>query len=240
MTETMAAAGADVRDEGLAARLVGVLFSPRATYAGIAARPRILGALAVSIVIIMASQYAFLASDTGRELAIEQQVEAMEAFGMTVTDEMYAQIETNISQQSYLALASTLVFVPVVTAAVAGILVAIFSMVMGGSGTFRQVYALLAHAGIITVLQQLVVVPLSLASGRMAGASLGVFVPMLDERSFIAVLLGSINLFYVWWMVNLAIGLGVLYRRRTGPIAIALLSVYAVGALAWAAFRSGS
>ena len=240
MTETTAAASADVRDQGLAARLVGVLFSPRATYAGITARPRVLGALAVSIVIIMASQYAFLASDTGRELAIEQQVQAMEAFGMTVTDEMYTQIETNISQQSYLALASTLVFVPVVTAAVAGILVAVFSMVMGGSGTFKQVYALLAHAGIITVLQQLVVVPLSLASGRMAGASLGVFVPMLDERSFLAVLLGSINLFYVWWMVNLAIGLGVLYRRRTGPIAVALLSVYAVGALAWAAFRSGS
>ena len=45
-------------------------------------------------------------------------------------------------------------------------------------------------------------------------------------------LLGSIDLIYVWWMVSLAIGLGVLYRRRTGPIATTLLILYAsIGAI---------
>jgi len=34
-------------------------------------------------------------------------------------------------------------------------------------------------------------------------------------------------LFLIWWMVSLAIGLGVLYRRRTGPIATTLLGIYA-------------
>ena len=41
-------------------------------------------------------------------------------------------------------------------------------------------------------------------------------------------LLGMIDLFIIWWFVLLAIGLGVLYRRRTQPIAIGLFGLYAV------------
>ena len=57
------------------------------------------------------------------------------------------------------------------------------------------------------------------------------FLPFLDETRFSARLLGSIDLFCIWWMVSLAIGLGVLYKRRTAPIATTLLVVYAVIAL---------
>ena len=35
-----------------------------------------------------------------------------------------------------------------------------------------------------------------------------------------------IDLFLVWWVVVLAIGLAVLYRRRTGPVALSLLGAY--------------
>jgi uncharacterized membrane-anchored protein len=47
-----------------------------------------------------------------------------------------------------------------------------------------------------------------------------------------------VDLFIIWWLVALAIGLGVLYRRRTQPIAIALLAVYACIALVVAAVMS--
>ncbi len=46
MTETVAQPIlAPTPSQGLLARAVGVIFAPRATYAGIAARPRVLGAL---------------------------------------------------------------------------------------------------------------------------------------------------------------------------------------------------
>jgi hypothetical protein len=47
-----------------------------------------------------------------------------------------------------------------------------------------------------------------------------------------------IDLFIIWWVIVLAIGLGVLYRRRTQPIAIALFVVYAVIAIGAAAIMS--
>ena len=45
---------------------------------------------------------------------------------------------------------------------------------------------------------------------------------MLPEQSFIGNLLGAIDIFLIWYVVVLAIGLAVLYRRRTQPIAISL------------------
>src|SRR5437899_1869844 len=65
--------------------------------------------------------------------------------------------------------------------------------------------------------------------------NLMVFFPVLDEHSFAANFLGTIDLVYVWWIASVAIGLGVLYRRRTGPIATTLLVTYAAIALVIAA-----
>jgi hypothetical protein len=50
---------------------------------------------------------------------------------------------------------------------------------------------------------------------------------MLEDENPVRMLLGGIDLFVIWWLVSLAIGLSVLYRRRTGPIAWGLLGVYA-------------
>ena len=71
-----------------------------------------------------------------------------------------------------------------------------------------------------------------------SATNLAVVLPMIDENSFIGRLLGMIDLFLVWWVVVLAIGLGVLYRRRTQPIAIGLFGVYAVIILVAAAVMS--
>jgi hypothetical protein len=66
-----------------------------------------------------------------------------------------------------------------------------------------------------------------------------VLLPMVDEKSFVGRLFGMADLFIIWWLIVLAIGLAVLYRRRTQPIAITLLGVYAVIALVFAAIMGG-
>jgi hypothetical protein len=52
--------------------------------------------------------------------------------------------------------------------------------------------------------------------------------------------LGAIDLVLVWWIITLSIGLAVLYRRRTGGIAMTLLAIYVVIALIIGYVRSGS
>ena len=60
---------------------------------------------------------------------------------------------------------------------------------------------------------------------------------MLEPSSFIARFLGTVDLLLVWWAMVMAIGLAVLYQRRTTPIAIALLMAYGLLATITASAR---
>src|SRR5256885_934096 len=134
MPETLALdAAATPAAQGLLARGIGVIFAPRKTYAAIARRPRVLGALALTVAIIAGATALFVNSEVGRQAVI---------------------------------------------------------------------------------------------------------LPFLEENTFLARFLGSVDLLYLWLSVNLAIGLGVLYKRRTAPIAGGILAVYVVIALLIAAVRS--
>ncbi len=225
---------------GLGARIVGVLFSPRETYAAVAARPRWLGALGVALLIIGGAQYALLSTDVGRQLALDQQVGTLEAFGQTVSDEQYAQMERGIENARIIGPVSTIVFTPLFMALTAGILHAMFGLVGGGNGSYRQVYAISAHAAIISALQVVFTTVMTIVSGRAAGANLGIFVPTLEETTFVVRFLQTIDLFYVWSTFSTAIGLAVLYKKRTSPIAMPLFAIYLVIALIIAYVRSGS
>jgi hypothetical protein len=88
-------------------------------------------------------------------------------------------------------------------------------------------------------LQQFFVVPLNYARQSMSSpTNLAVFFPFLDERSFPAMLLGGLDLFFIWLIVNLAIGIGVLYKKRTTPIAMTMLGIYVSLVLVVAGVRS--
>ncbi len=110
---------------------------------------------------------------------------------------------------------------------------------MGGQATFKQLFAVYVHSNVVAAVGQMFTGPLNYFRGSMSSATnLSVVLPMIDEHSFLGRLLGMIDLFLIWWVVVLAIGLGALYRRRTQPIAIGLFAVYAVIILAAAAVMS--
>ena len=232
-------------DPGLFARLIGVLFSPRETFAAIIARPRWLAVMIVTLVMSSAAYYVILSSQDMQDAIVDQQVRAMESRGNVVSDQQIANIERFIGYLPVGYAVGIFVLRPLFGAAIAGIVTGIFTTLMGGNGTFKQVFAVMNHAGFIPAISALFIAGM-LAVGakpigaRPPGANLGVFLPMLEETSFLAVLLRSIDMFLLWWMVVLAIGLGVLYKRRTGPIATTFIGLYIVIALLIATFTSGS
>jgi hypothetical protein len=235
MAETLAPPMAETAaSQGLITRIFGVLLSPRKTYAEVAARPRSLGVLAVVLLIMATGSAVFFSTEVGRQALIDQQVRAMESFGFKIPEEAYQQMEERLSRPTtpYFSAAGQVVVVPIIMLVIAGIVLAIFNAVLGGDATFRQAFVVVAHSGVIIAVQQLFVFPLDYARESLSSpTNLAVFLPFLDENTFPARLLGGIDLFLIWWMVNLAIGLGVLYKRRTGPIAIGMLAVYLVIAL---------
>jgi hypothetical protein len=217
---------------GLAARLYGILTSPRETYTEVVAHPTWFGVLVVVLVVMVGSTMAFLSTEVGRTTFVDQQIRSLESFGRTVADAQYQQFEAVAAYAPYLSAAAQLLLLPLLALLSACIVYAIFTAVLGGDGSFTQVFAVLVHSSVVMGLQVLFALPLNYARESLSSATnLAVFFPMLHESSFLARLLGAIDLFMIWWMLNLAIGLGVLYRRRTAPIAGWLCAVYAAVAL---------
>jgi len=72
MAETDVANSSGMVSKSLAARLLGVIVSPRATYADVAARPRALGAILVILLLAGASTFAFLSTEIGQNAMLDQ------------------------------------------------------------------------------------------------------------------------------------------------------------------------
>ena len=237
--QTPATAPAEAASKGLLTRIVGVFFSPRATFADVAARPKAFGALAIGLIIVVGSLFLLFSTEVGQQAFIDQQLQGSESFGRTMSDQQLQGIERIAPYMGYIIACSYLIFIPIVLLIFTGILLGIFNALLGGDATFKQVFAVVSHAGLITVLQTIFAMPLDYVRKTLSSpTTLGAFVPFLDENSFLARLLGTIDLFQIWWLVTLSIGLAVLYKRRTGPVATSLLTVYAVIILAIAAVRS--
>jgi hypothetical protein len=152
---------------------------------------------------------------------------------------MYSRMQGQLGIVVYVIVGSILVGGPIVTFVASGALFGVFSGLLGGKATYKQVLAVVSHCGAVSIVQQLFSMPLNYARESMSSSTnLSVFFPMLDESSFVAALLGTIDLFIVWWVLVLAIGLGVLYHRKTGPVAVGLFAVYGVIALVIATVKS--
>lgn len=241
MAQTMTVDAALADGRSLPARFAGVIFSPRATYADVAARPRIAAMLVLVLAIIVSATFAFLSTAVGQQASLDNQVRQMESFGRTITDAQYAQMERMAPFARYFAAGFQLLLAPTLALIVAGLAFAVFSAALGGGAKFRQVYAIVVHSGAILVIQALFGLPLAYARQSLSGTTnLAVFFPFLDEASFAARALGAVDLVLVWWLVSLAIGLGVLYRRRTAPIATTLLIIYVAIGLIIAAVKTAT
>jgi hypothetical protein len=220
-------------------RFIGIITAPTETFRSVAAHPRWLGMLALTAVIVAFGAALPMTTDAGQQAAIDQQVRQIESFGMQVNDQMYEGMQQGRSRMPYTAGLAVLVASPIMALIFSGILFAIFNAAMGGEASFKQLYTVFVHSSVISATGQLFTGPLNYFRGQTTSATnLGVLLPMLDENSFVARLAGTIDIFAIWGVIVLAIGLAVLYRRRAQPIAITLFSIYAVFAIGYAAFVS--
>jgi hypothetical protein len=239
MPITSSGVPAEAAPKSLPARFIGIITSPKETFRSVVAHPRWFGMLAVTTVIVALCMAAPMFTEAGREAALDKQVSQMQSFGMQVNDEMYERMRQGMKIAPYTTAGFIVVLGPVFAVALTGILFAVFNAALGGEASFKQLFSVWSHAAVISALGQLFTAPLNIARGAVGSAtSLSVLLPMLEEGSFLGRLFSMVDLFVVWWVFVLAIGLGVLYRRRTQSIAIGLFSVYAVIAVIAAAIMS--
>ena len=205
----------------------------------VVAAPKWFGMLVVTTLLVAVFSALPMTTEAGKQAGIDQQVEQRRSFGMETSDREYAQMERMSGVMPYITFGMVVIMSPIIALIIAGILFAIFNAALGGEASFRQVFAVLIHAGAVSALSTVFSGIVNYFRGAMGSvANLGALLPMLPEGSFLANLLGTIDVFLIWYVIVLAIGLGVLYRRRTQPIAISLFVFYAVVAIVIAVVKS--
>ena len=231
------------KDMGLVARVIGIITSPRETYAAVAAAPRWLGMAILVILVVLACQMWFQSTEVGKQATLDESIRRIEGFGIKVSDQMYEETRKAIMNPPAwrvgMSAAVMVVGPPIVWAVMAGLLFLVFGVFTGGRATFKQVYAVVVHSGVITTLGTLFLTPLNYLRESLSSATnLGVFLPFLPEASFLGRLVGMVDLLLVWWVTSLAIGVAVAYKKKTAGVAFVLFGVYAVIAIGYAAFMA--
>ena len=213
--------------------------SPRATLTHVVAHPRSLD-LGVLIVIVCAVCSAgFLMTRVGQLAALDQQVRQLESFGAVITDERYEGLRALVPYRPAMSAGFILIGWPVLWLAGARAIQWLGRRAGRGEASFTQVLAIVVHASAIFAVRAVVAAPINYARESLGGAtSLSMIMPAFGESTFPARLLGAVDLFVAWWVVLMAMGLGILYQTRALPIARWLFGAYAGSAAALALTQS--
>lgn len=226
---------------GLLARFFGIITSPGETFKHVVRSPKVAGMLFLVSLGIGLSTGIPQFTERGKAAAFEMQVKQIESWtGQPVSDEMYEQMrqQSQGNLGAYTAIVGAMVGVPFMALVLTVVFWAVFNTAMGGTASFKHVMAVVIHSQAVSVLGAVVAAPIMYARGVMSStgvANLGALIPM-DETSFVARFFGMIDLFLVWWIAVLAIGLAVLYKRSTSGVATGLFIFYGLIALALAYF----
>lgn len=216
----------------LPARVTGVIRAPRQTLADVATSPTWAGVVLVTSLVTFGCSALLLRTEVGRFALVDQWERTALAFGQTVDDARYAGFERLSEHGVGYAALSALLGGPVLTVTLALALMLVTKGIMKLQASFRQSLAIAAHAGIVLALRQVIAAPVNYLSETLVSpTTLIQVVSTFDDTHPLARVLGVIDVFVLWWIVLLAIGVASLDRRPARPLALAFSAVYVALAL---------
>src|SRR5262245_40716352 len=184
------------------------------------------------LAITAVSQALLFRTEVGQVALVDQWERTSVAFGQSVDDARYAELQALSQSGPLYGVAMAVASGPVLTLVLAGLIFLMFRPGADQSVSFSQVLAVTAHASVVLAIREVLSVPVSVMREATGGAtSLGLWFPMFDAASFAGRFVGALDLFVLWWVVLLAIGVGVLYGHQARRLAAAFLGVYAGVAL---------
>jgi hypothetical protein len=212
-------------------RIIGVLFSPDATFQSIARRPDWVVPLVLLMVLALAN--GILISSR-----IDFGAPAREAMSQNknVTQEQMDRAEKMAVGMGKVAKFIGPIITIIVLLIVAGALLLAVRL-MGGEGDFKQAFSVTCYAWFPNVLQSIVLTIIVLAKGAtainpqafptMVRSNLAFLVDMKTQPMAFA-LLSALDLFTIWVVVLLVIGFAYVGRISKTKAAVAVVSLWAI------------
>ena len=204
-----------------------MLYAPRTAFAALVAAPRWAAVMVLTFAVTVACNVVLFRTDVGQLALLDSWERTAAAFGRQVDDAQYAALEeASRSDAAVYAVATSLATGPLLTVVLSLVLLGAFRAA-GTSATLRQVLAVVSHAGVVLALRQVVEAPIMYARETLSSPiTLGLIASPINEASPISRFLGIVDLFVLWWIVVLAIGVAVLYERSARRLVLVFVGAY--------------
>jgi len=210
-----------------AGRIIGILRRPRSTFEAAVSAPRWAGLLLLLFVVYFGVSAGLFSTGVGQQALVDQWENTAIAFGQPVDDARYAEWQSQSEQAMPYAALTAAATGPGAALLLATVLFGWFTLLRGGRASFAQVLTVVACASVILMLRYLVAGPFQYARESLASpTTLGLVFRVMDQGSPAARFVALIDVFVVWWLVVLSIGMSVLYKLRTRNLLLQFLAVY--------------
>ena len=193
--------------------VMGVLWHPRKTMTEVVRKPAYVVAWTFLLAILAGCAFVLLSTGVGRQALVDERVRVIEALGGRVDDGGYAALQSNPPWLVYLTSGGRLLLTPAVTLLMALGLMALAAL-DGVKVRYGVALAVTVHASAVLALQQVVATPLHFVRESLTSpTNIAGVLPLFEEGSLPARWLGSIDLFGLWWIWLLAVGLAAATSR---------------------------
>ena len=119
---------------------------------------------------------------------------------------------------------------------IAAILFFVFNVLLGGDSSFRRVFSLYSYSSLVAIPSMVIKFPLIMARGNMnVQTSLALLLSPDSQGSFLYSVLSSFDVFNIWQVILVSMGLGVMYKFSTKKAFVAVLVLWMI----WIGLKSG-
>lgn len=163
-----------------------------------------------------------LATEAGYDAYVER-IENSSRFDDEQKEEIIAKMDEKMAGPQIGGYISSVLGIPIRVLLMALVALLIGNTFMGGSAKYGQLLNITAWSYMVNILEALIKTPLMLQKWTLnVYTGLGVL-GIGKEGSFINSLFTGFDLFALWRIVLIAIGMGIIYSKKTRPYLIALL-----------------
>lgn len=227
---------------GEVSRISNVFFDPKAAFADIAQRPSWI----VPLVLILLGSVAFLSIFTQRvgwERFMRQQIEMSPRMQQMPADQREKALDMQVRMGPIFGYSGIIVGIPLYYAATAGVLLLIFNTLLGAQLRFKQYFAVMCYASLPGLIFSVLAIGVmflkspddfNLRNPLMFNP--GAAMDPVNSPKFLYALASSIDLFTLWTIVLIAIGISAAARRMSfGKALMGVILPWAV----WVLVKSG-
>ena len=178
-----------------------------------------------------------LATEVGYDAAVER-IESSSRIADDQKEEIIAKMDERMSGPNYMGWIFSFLGNPIAVFFMALVALIVGNTFMGGSIKYGQLVNITAWAYMVAILEAIVKIPLMLSKWSLeVYTGLGVL-GIGEKGSFINSLFAGIDIFAIWRIVLIAIGMGIIYNKKTKPYIVAMIITWFVLRLIGAGFSS--